>query len=78
MKNLEKIKFRIGLTLLLFTLIGLVLFYLESFIGEDFLSVRTSKIWRRGAEGGASNTPIFFGLCGIAGAILLASVKKEE
>ena len=76
MKNLEKIKFRIGLTLLLFTLIGLVLFYIESFVGARFLRSRTSSIWS--SMEGSSNTPIFFGLCGIAGAILLASVKKEE
>ena len=31
-----------------------------------------------GIEGGASNSPVFYGLMAIAGAILLATVKKEE
>jgi len=30
------------------------------------------------SAGGASNTPIFYGLSAIAGAMLLAAVTKEE
>jgi uncharacterized membrane protein YuzA (DUF378 family) len=84
MKNIEKIKFICGLTLLVFAIIGGLIFFLESFkILDSVLSMNdTSRIWEDGyGEGsGASNTPIFLGLCGLAGSYLLSSVKptKEE
>ncbi len=81
MKNLEKIKFICGLTLVSFAITGGLIFYLESFkILEHILSTSyTSLIWEDGSGdgSGASNTPIFLGLCGIAGAYLLASVKSD-
>lgn len=84
MKNIEKIKYICGLTLMAFAIIGGLIFFLESFkILDEVLSMSdTSRIWEEGyGEGsGASNTPIFLGLCGLAGAYLLSSVKptKEE
>lgn len=82
MKKIEKIKFWFGMILLSFALIGGLIFYLESFeILDTLLSTSdTSRIWEDGyGEGsGASNTPNFLGLCAVAGAILLMSVKKEE
>jgi hypothetical protein len=82
MKNIEKIKFICGLTLLAFAIIGGLIFYLESFeILDSVLSIRdTSRIWEDGyGEGsGASTTPIFLGLCGLAGSYLLSSVKPPK
>lgn len=82
MKNIEKIKYICGLTLLTFAIIGGLIFFLESFkILDEILSTNdTSRIWERGyGEGsGASNTPIFLGLCGLAGAYLLSSVKPTK
>ena len=79
MKNIKKIKFICGLTLVSFAILGGLLFYLESFkIVEKVLSAYDiSYIFRRGSGdgSGASQTPIFLGLCGLAGAYLLASVK---
>jgi hypothetical protein len=84
MKNIEKIKFIFGLTLLSFAIIGVLIFFLESFrIIDTVLSAReTSNIWEKGSGdgSGASNTPIFLGLCGLSGAYLLSKVKpvKQE
>jgi uncharacterized membrane protein YuzA (DUF378 family) len=79
MKNIENIKFICGLTLLAFAIVGGLIFFLESFkILDSVLSTAdTSQIWEDGyGEGsGASQTPIFLGICGLAGAYLLASVK---
>lgn len=79
MKNIEKIKFITGLTLLSFAIICGLIFFLESFKVLDnlFGSYNISSIWERGSGdgSGASNTPIFLGLCGLSGAYLLASVK---
>ena len=75
MKNLEKTKMILGYVLLGFSVIGVLIalsyqFDLDWF-GRDYI---TFGPW----DGGASNTPTFFGLIGVAGAILLASVKNEE
>lgn len=82
MKNIEKIKFYIGIILIAFALIGGLIFYLESFgILDSILSMRdTSRIWEDGAGdgSGASNTPNFLGLCAVAGSLLLMTVKKTE
>jgi hypothetical protein len=82
MKAIEKIKFICGLTLVAFGIIGGLIFFLESFkILDEVLSInKTSQIWEDGyGEGsGASHTPIFLGLCGLAGAYLLASVKPSK
>lgn len=80
MKHIEKIKFWAGITLVFFAVLGGLIFYLESFeVLDDILSDNDkSDIWEDGyGEGsGASMTPIFLGLCGIAGAMLLGSVKS--
>lgn len=82
MKDIEKIKFICGLTLVAFAIIGGLIFYLESFkILDEVLSTsKTSQIWEDGyGEGsGASHTPIFLGLCGLAGAYLLTSVRPSK
>lgn len=82
MKNLEKIKFISGLILLTFAILGGLIFYLESFqILDEILDVgNQSRIWEDGyGDGsGASNASIFLGLCGLAGAYLLSSVKSEH
>jgi hypothetical protein len=82
MKNIEKIKFISGLILLSFAIIGGLVFFLESFeIIDRILSASdTSNIWEKGyGEGsGASNTPIFLGLCGLSGAYLLSKVKPVK
>ncbi|MDD4110705.1 MAG: hypothetical protein PHS54_04045 [Clostridia bacterium] len=79
MKNIEKIKFIFGLTLVSFAIIGGLVFYLESFeILDGFLDGRHSRIfWTITYDDSVatSNTPIFLGLCGLAGAYLLSSVK---
>jgi hypothetical protein len=79
MKNIEKIKFICGLTLVSFAILGGLLFYLESFkIFKEVLNDNNlSYIFRRGyGEGsGPSQVTIFLGLCGLAGAYLLASVR---
>jgi hypothetical protein len=82
MKNIEKIKFISGLTLVSFAILGGLIFYLESFkILDEILSGgNQSQIWEDGyGDGaGASNSPIFLGLCGLAGAFLLSSVKPMK
>lgn len=81
MKNIEKIKFICGLTLVSFAIIGGLIFYIESFeIFENILYEYTSSIFRRGyGDGsGSSQTPVFLGLCGLAGAYLLASVRPSK
>jgi len=82
MEDIEKIKFICGLTLVAFAIIGGLIFFFESFkILDEVLSTnKTSQIWEDGyGEGsGASHTPIFLGLCGLAGAYLLASVRPSK
>jgi hypothetical protein len=82
MKEIEKIKFVCGLILLSFAILGGLIFYLEGFrILNEMLDVtKQSRVWQDGyGEGsGASNASIFLGLCGIAGAYLLASVKPTK
>jgi hypothetical protein len=79
MKNIEKIKFICGLTLVSFAILGGLLFYLESFkiLKEVLNDNDLSYIFSRGyGEGsGPSQVIIFLGLCGLAGAYLLASVR---
>jgi hypothetical protein len=79
MKNLEKIKWYAGLALTSYAVLGGLIFYLESWgiLDKVFSFDNQSRIWEDGfGEGsGASHTPIFLGLCGLAGAYLLASIK---
>ena len=74
MKDIEKIKFIYGLTLVTFAIIGGIIFFLESFkiLDEVLSTTKTSRIWEE------DSTPIFLGLCGLAGAYLLASVKPTN
>ena len=77
MKNIEKIKLICGLVLVSFAILAGLIFYLESFgILKNTLLPYVSYVFTRG-ESGASNTPIFLGLCGLSGAYLLSSVKNQ-
>lgn len=80
MKNIEKIKFYFGIILIIYSILGGLIFYLESFeiLDELFDDNNLSYIFRRGyGDGsGASNTPNFLGLCAVAGSILLATTKN--
>lgn len=81
MKEIEKVKFICGLTLVSFAIIGGIIFYLESFeimkslLHYGNLSPIFEGGWVPDSGGGASNVPIFLGLCGLSGAYLLSSVK---
>ena len=91
MKHLEKIKFIIGFILISFSIVIGLCFFIEAFgIAGKILNNDVSMIFKdvslyehvrgsvggRVSAGGSANTVIFFGLCGLAGAYLLASVKK--
>jgi|TARA_B110000908_G_C9940507_1_gene308043 hypothetical protein len=76
MKNLEKTKMILGYILIGTSLIGMLVAFSYQFDWDWF--GRDSRTFSRGIEGGASNTPVFYGLMAIAGAILLATVKKDE
>ncbi len=83
MKNLEKIKFICGLIMISFAILGGIFFYFESLgIGEVWYDLSRSDgfywLWTGVNNGGSSNAPIFLGICGFAGAYLLASVKPVE
>lgn len=78
---MRKVEIILGLLLISFAILGGVIFYLETFeLFEGILSTKeTSYIWEHGygEGGGASNSPVFLGLCGIAGAILLSSIEQK-
>ena len=77
MKHIEKIKFWAGITLIFFAVLGGLIFYLESFEVIDPLFIYdTSSVWK--AYDSSSMAPIFLGLCGIAGAMLLNNVKYSS
>ncbi len=76
MKNLEKTKMILGYTLIGFSVIGMLVALSYQFDWDWFKY--DYKTFGRGDEGGASNSPIFYGLMAIAGSILLATVKTEE
>jgi hypothetical protein len=67
-----------GTLLVSYAALGGIIFYLESLkIFDDVFSTsNTSRIWD--ASDASSMTPIFLGLCGIAGAMLLNSIKDEH
>jgi hypothetical protein len=72
MKSIEKIKFILGLILLSFPIIGGLIFFLEGF-GVLFVLLDYNNL----SDIFDKDTPIFLGLCGIGGSILLNSVKTE-
>lgn len=77
MKNIEQIKSICGIILLSFTVIGGFIFFLDSFLpkGVFLFPGKISYVFLSSSNGGSSNAPIFLGLCGIAGAYLLCTVK---
>ncbi len=72
-KQFEIIKLSIGLLLLIFPILGGIIFFLEGFYVTptilDFSNL--TEIYD-------NDTPVFLGLCGIGGAILLNSVKFDK
>ena len=76
MKNLEKTKMIFGYILIGYSIIGIIVALSYQFDWDWF--EYDYNAFGRANEGGASNSPIFYGLSAIAGAILLATVKKEE
>ncbi len=72
-KILEILKVSIGILLLLFPIMGGIIFFLEGFhITPTILDFdNLTEIYDK-------DTPIFLGLCGIGGAILLNAVKIES
>lgn len=76
---LERIKLVVGLILITLVIIGTVFYLLISFkiiSSSDFKDFFYT--WTRGVDGGASNVPLFFGLCAIAACYLLANVRKKD
>jgi uncharacterized membrane protein YuzA (DUF378 family) len=82
MKFIETIKLICGLILVSFAILAGLIFYLLSFdiIAEILYGDQLSSLfWHYfGINKAPSNVPIFFGLCGLAGAYLLASVKSVK
>jgi hypothetical protein len=76
MKHLEKTKMILGYFLIGISLVGMLVAF--SFLFDWDWFERDGNQFGMGYDGGASNSPIFYGLLAIAGAILLATVKKEE
>lgn len=73
---MDKTKKIIAYILLGFSFIGMIVCISSTF---DLDLVRTeSYTFGRGYEGGASNAPIFYGLCALAGAYLLNGVKANQ
>ncbi|RXK58107.1 hypothetical protein ESA94_19035 [Lacibacter luteus] len=77
-KIIELIKLILGLILLFIPVLTGIIFCLESFkiLNRSLNYANLSGIWRHG-DTGASNTSIFLGLCGLAGAYLLANYKTN-
>jgi hypothetical protein len=78
-KTIEITKLILGLTLLFIPILTGIILCLESFkILDHTLNYATlSVIWKHG-DSGASNTPIFLGLCGLAGAYLITNYKSSK
>jgi hypothetical protein len=82
--KIESIKLIVGIIFLSFGVLGALIFFLEGFgiLDQFFQYKKLSAIFRPGwtfdTGGGASNTPVFLGLCSIAGAILLNSIKTNS
>lgn len=81
MKHLNMIKLIFGIILISIPILGGINF-LYCFFGNPQSNdswMLISRLWFIGLDGGgASNTPLFFGLCAIAGAIILASIKSDS
>ena len=76
MKNLEKTKMILGYILIGYSIIGIIVALSYQFHWDWVKYDYRTFGW--GKEGGASNSPIFYGLSAISGAILLATVKNED
>lgn len=73
MNAIEKIKFVLGIILILYPVIGGFIFFLEGFglLSETLDYAAISDVFDE-------NTTLFLGLCGIGGAILINSIKAKD
>lgn len=79
MQMLERIKIVVGLILITLVILGTVFYFLISFKIIDILDFDDFFYsWIRIGDSGASNVPLFFGLCAIAACYLLANVRKKD
>lgn len=80
MKHINTIKLIFGLVLISIPIVGSINFFYHYLWNTEFTSSMKlyNYVWFVGRNGGASNTPLFFGLCAIAGAIILASIKSDS
>ncbi len=76
MKYINIIKFTFGIILSTISIISAIDFF-NHYFGKSSNWAYVA-VWLRGSDGGASYTPIFFGLCAIAGAIIIASIKSHS
>lgn len=74
-KSLEAIKITFGLLLLIFPVIGGIILYLDSFGIQLYNGVHYDSISEVLFSNQAS---LFLGLCGVAGAILINSLKTKD
>ena len=84
MHFIDKIKFMLGISLICFSLLGVVVAISYQF-DFDWFSYRrriegnyARNVFGYIYEGSASNLPFFYGFMGIAGSILLSSVKYDK
>jgi len=79
MKHIEKIKGILGLVLLTPAIISVIVFILQLFdvINRPFKQLGFD--WTGGYDqgGATSSLPFYFGLMGIAGALLLFNIKEK-
>ena len=75
LSKLDKIKYYSALIFLFYSLFGGLLFYLHY-----FGIIRNREIWEAvyGVGAASPNSPIFLGLCALAGAYLIANVKDRH
>jgi hypothetical protein len=78
-KIIELIKLIFGLTLLIIPTLCGIIFILESFtiLNRTLNYSNLSIIWRHG-DTGASNSPIFLGLCALTGAYLIINYNSKR
>jgi hypothetical protein len=78
-KIIETVKFIFGMLLLLIPIIGGIVFYLEGFeVLKSFFAIGNLSIIWIPVQGASSTTPIFLGLCGIAGAYLMSNIRLKK
>jgi len=91
-KIIKNLKLSLGLILISYAIFGGLMFYLEAldFYDKEIFEKHISDVWLPASGGydgntgesfptyGTSTVPVFLGLCGLAGAYLLGSIKPLE